>query len=251
MKMRIFFQKNLVKRGGSFLFGYVKNHRLEDEVVNFLISEERDDILQHYVKYHTLSTDQITEVLFRETVGDLMLEVVRINILTPKQQELIIEKKNVLLLEAYLSPKGFFDCSRRFNTLPEYLFIYNMIKSDKLTGVELFKTYVDNCYRTLLTEDLIDLLIQNETAFATKYIFRRAKLRREWEADFVKRASETMLKIYIEEHEFGSDAGQLELIQKSDELAKIYYEKHKFRPAAQSVYFNTRQQKCESPKSEV
>lgn len=245
MKPKKLFQEMLLKAGDTTLFKYIENHRLEDEIVTNLIREEKDEILLKYIKIHSLNENQITEILYRDNVDELMLAVVRQYTMTPKQQEIIVEKGNVLLLEAYLCPKGFFDSNRRFATLPEYKFIYGMIKSDKLTGVEIFKAYVDNVYRTLLTEDLIDLLIANENSFATKYIFSRARLKKEWEGAFVEKASETMLKNYLDAHEFATDAAQTALIRKNYPLARVYYDKYKFRPNPLKLYHDLRQQEIE------
>ncbi len=247
------FQEILVKFGGTWPLNYVKTHRLDDDIINSLIRENTDDsdeFLLHYVQYHTLSTDQITEILQRDKVGELMLSVARKYILTPKQQEILIEKNNVLLWEAYLCPKGFFDSNRRFKTLPEYMFIYNMVKSEKLIGAEIFKTYVDNTYKTLLTEDVVKLLIENENTWACKYIFHRAKLKREWEENFIFTASDEMLRSYFNEHEFGSDAGQLALVQQKFALAQAYSRKYKFRPKAQQIYYEIRQREIERKKAE-
>lgn len=250
MKLKKKFQESLIKMGGSWSYSYVEKHRLNDDVVYSLIRENADDLLLHYIKFYTLSTDQITEILLRDNVGELMLSVARRNLLTPKQQEIIVAKNNVLLFEAYLSPGGFFDVRRRFNTLPEYQFIYNIIKSEKLIGVEVFKTYVDNCYRTILSEDIVNLLIENENTFATQYIFHRARLKKEWEEDFIAKASPELLKRYIDEHEFGSDAAQLALVQQNYPLAQVYYDKYRLRAKAQQLYHEIRQKEIERKKAD-
>ncbi len=238
--MKKIFQKVLVKIGGKVLFKYIENHRLVDEIVTDMIREKKDDFLLQYIKYHTLSTNQITEILLRDEVDELMLAVVKLYKLTTNQQEYLIEKGSVLLLEAYLSPKGFFDTERRFNTVPEYKFIYGIAKSEKLTGFEIFKAYVDNFYRSLLSKDLVDFLVKNENSFATKYIFSKAKLRKEWEEDFIIASSENMLEYYIGHHEFALDTSQLKLVEKSLPLAKVYYDKYKFRPMANQLYHEQR-----------
>jgi len=250
MKLKAKFQEILIKIGGTWPLNYVKKHRLDDDIVNSLIREEADKFLLHYVQFHTLSTSQITEILQRDKVGELMLAIARKNILTPKQQEILVEKNNVLLLEAYLCPQGYFDSNRRFKTFPEYLFIYKMVKSEKLIGAELFKTYVDNTYKTLLTEDIVNLLIENENTWACKYIFHRARLKREWEEDFVLKASDDLLISYMNEHEFGSDAAHLALVQQKFALAQVYYQKYRLRPKAQQLYHEIRQQEIERKKAE-
>lgn len=250
MKLKEKFQAGLVKYAGAWQFKkYVEKNRLEDSVVNDLIREPRDEYLLIYMKQHTLSADQISEILMREKVGEVMLAVARAYTLTNRQQETLVEKNNAILLEAYLCPKGFFEPARRLSTLAEYKFIYGMVKSTKLTGAEIFKTYVDNFYRTLLTEDLVEFLIKNENTYPTKYILHKAKLKREWEEMFVKTASEDMVKDYIYDHEFGMDASQIELINKYPSLAKIYYDKYKFRPLPQQLYHKRRQEENEQRKS--
>lgn len=251
MKLKQKFQESLVKYGASWQFRkYVMKNRLEDDVVNRLIREPRDEYLLFYMKHHSLSTNQISEILMREKVDEVMLATVRAYNLTIRQQETLVEKNNALLLEAYLSPKGFFEPSRRFQALTEYKFIYGMIKSKKLTGAEIFKTYVDNFYRTLLTEDMVKLLIENENTYPTKYILHKAKLKREWEEMFINTASESQIRDYIYDHELGMDASQIALINKYFSLARIYYDNYKFRPTPQQLFHERRQQEIERKKAE-
>lgn len=250
MSLKTKFQEILVKYGGTWALNYVKKHRLEDDVVNSLIREKKDEFLLHYVQIHSLSTDQITEILQRDEVDELMLAVVRLYVLTSQQQEILIKKNNALLWEAYLCPKGFFVGNRRFATLPEYLFIYKVVKSEKPTGVELFKIYVDNTYKTLLTEDVVNLLIENENTWACKYIFHRARLRKEWEKDFILKVSDNMLKSYMNEHEFYSDDAQLTLVQQKFALAQSYYQNYGFRSKARQLYHDIRQQEIDRQKAE-
>ncbi len=252
MKLKEKIQESLVKYAGAWQFKkYVEKNRLEDNIVNSLIREHRDEYLLFYMKQHSLSTSQISEILMRDKVDEVMLAAVRAYTLTNRQQETLVEKNNALLLEAYLSPKGFFETSRRFSTLAEYKFIYGMVKSQKLTGAEIFKTYVDNFYRTLLTDDLVKLLIENENTYPAKYILHRAKLKREWEEMFVNTASEDMIKDYINDHDFGLDASQMALIEKHFPLARIYYDKYKFRPVPQQLYHERRQEEAGRKKSET
>ena len=251
MKLKTIFQEFLTNPGGAWAEKYVKKNRLKDEIVDRLIENRKDDFLLRYIKIHTLSGNQITRILNRDGIDELMMEVVRINHLTPEQQKCLVAKNNIILTEAYLCPKGFFQEDRRFNTLAEYLFINSIINSEKLIGTEVFKTYVDNCYRTLLTEDLITLLMANETSFATKYIFLKSRLKREWEKMFIETAPESLIKYYIDKHEFIQDASQLLLVTKYFSLAQIYYEKYKLRSQAQQLYHELRKQKIESKKADT
>lgn len=251
MKIKAIFQDFLIKYGGAWALKYVEKKGLDDTVVNKLINTKKDDFLLHYIKFHTLSASQITMILNRDGIDELMLEVVRINTLSSKQQELLVAKKHVLLFEAYLSPKGYFDERRRFQTLPEYMFIYGILHSEKLICVEVFKTYVDNCFRTLLTPDLIELLIANETSFVTQYIFSKSRVKKEWEKMFVEMASEDLLRSYISKHEFALDATQLQLVNKSFSLAQLYYEKYKLRSQAQQLYHELRKKKLEEKKADT
>lgn len=243
MKTKKIFQEFLVKSG--LAAKYVKNHRLDGDIVTTLIREKKDDILLEYIKIHLLDEAQVTEILYRDKVDELMLAVAKQYVMTPEQQEIIVEKKNVLLWETYLCPKGFFDKNRRFASLPEYKFIYGMVKSEKLIGLEVFKTYVDSCYRSLLTPSLIDLFIANENSYATRYIFSRARLKRDWEEDFVEKANVTLLKCYIDVHELATDDAQIALIRKDYALARVYYDKYKFRTAPAKLYHDLRQQEID------
>ncbi len=244
------FQKILVKYGGNWLFKkYVLHHRLDDNVVSWLIANHKEAYLLFYMTLHLLSTQHITGILQSDVVNAVMLAAVKKQKLNVDQEVMLVQKNNVLLLEAYLCPNGFFDTERRFNPLPEYLFIYSMVKSEKLTGVEIFKTYVDNNYRSLLTDDLILLLVENEKSFATSYILQKTRLRKEQEELFIQKASGTLLRNYINEHEIGSDQAQILLVKNHFELAQLHFNKYKLRQKAQQLYHEMRRMEVEKRKN--
>ncbi len=244
-------QEILVKFGGTWLFKkYVTRHRLEDDVVSWLIANNKEAYLLFYMAIHLLAPHHITTILRQDVVNAVMLFAVRKNSLSAEQEAMLVQRNNVLLLEAYLCPNGFFDTNRRFATLPEYLFIHSMVKSEKLTGVEIFKTYIDNSYRTLLTDDLIKLLAENENSFATKYILKKSRLRKEQEELFLNCASEDLIRYYINEHEIGSDQAQIVLVEEHFELAQLHFNKYKLRQKAQQLYHEIRRKEVEKRKKQ-
>lgn len=249
MRLKEFVQEILVKYCGIQLFrNYVSQNRLEEDVVARLIFNNMFEHLLIYMDYHLLSDKHVQTILQYDTVNAVMLSAVKKYTLDPKQQLTLVQKNNVLLLEAYLSPNGIFDINRRFGTLPEYYFIYGMVKSDKMIGVEIFKTYVDNTYRTLITEELIQLLAQNESAFATRYILQKVRIKKELEELFVSLASDELIRYYINEHELGSDQAQILLVQEHFELAQLHFNKYKLRAKAQKLYHEKRQRDTEKRK---
>lgn len=243
------FQKILVKYGGIWLFKkYVSRHHLKDDIVSWLIRNNKEAYLLIYMAIHLLSSQHITSILEAPVVNAVMLLAVRKHRLSAEQQALLVQKNNVLLLEAYLCPNGIFDENRRFSTLPEFLFVQSIVKSEKLTGVEIFKTYVDNNYRDLLTADLIRLLVNNEHAFATMYILQKARLRKEQEEQFLNTASDNLIRYYISEHEITSDQAQILLVEQHFELAQLHFNKYKLRVKAQQLYHERRRLDVENRK---
>lgn len=249
MKLRRTIQEILVKYCGIQLFkSYVSKYRLDEEVLNYLILHHMYEHIIIYMNFYMLGSEHIKSILQYDTVNEVMLTAVRKHYLSEEQQLVLVQKNNVLLLEAYLCPNGIFDTERRFKTLPEYYFIHGMIKSEKMVGVEIFKTYVDNTYRSLVTEDLVHLLAENENAFATRYILQKIRIRRELEELFISLASENLISYYINEHELGSDKAQILLVQKHFKLAQLHFNKYKLRPTAQKLYHEIRRKEAEKKK---
>ncbi len=250
MKLKERIQEILINYCGIKLFrSYVAKRRLEEDVVSRLILNHMYEHLIIYMSYHLLSSRHIQSILMDASVNEAMLTAVRKYTLAEKQQLTLVQKNNVLLLEAYLCPNGIFDAERRFQTQPEYYFIYGMVKSEKLIGTEIFKTYVDNCFRTLLTENLLRLLVQNENAFATRYILQKVRIKKEMEELFIRLASDELIRYYINEHELGSDQAQLLLVQEHFELAKLHFNKYKLRMKPQQLYHEMRNREAEKKKN--
>ncbi len=244
------FQAALVRYGSTWLFKkYVKKYRLEDEVVDLLIQENRTERLMEYIKHQELSSRHLTGILSGE-MNDLTLHSVRNNILDNEQQQLLVSKKNILLLEAYLSPEGYFDLARRFKPAAEQMYILSMAQSEKKIGVEVFKAYIDNTSRDVITEGLLKAILPYDS-FATHYVLHKAVLKKEHEEYLVKNAQEHLIGEYIKDHELASDAAQLALVEENFELAKKHFNLYGLRSQAQQRYHALRKQAIERSQAET
>lgn len=249
MNVKRMFEIGLVRYAGLSLFKkYINKKSLDDKVIEMMILEKKDEYLEAYMQVHKLSDDQVTSILSRNGVDGLMLSVVKNDQLNEEQQEILVKKNNTLLLESYLSPAGFFDLRRRFSKPVEYLFINSIIKSEKMVGLEIFKTYIDNFYRTIWSEDLFNLLMKNNASLPAQYIFRKVHLPRDLEERFISEASEALIRDYLQDHHLNNDNALLLLVEEKSELAELYYEKYKLRGKAQEVYFRQRQQNYQTEK---
>ena len=166
MKTKIFLQEILIKVfGNTWLFAWwIKKHRLDDHIVDFLI-REKFNLLEKYARRHQLSSYQITDILSDladvddEYTQAFIRELLKNNTLNREQEQLLVSKNDVLFLESYLTPNGYFDASRRFHEVAEHNYILGMAEAKNMTGIEVFKAYVDNTCRDMMTDELLAELI--------------------------------------------------------------------------------------------
>lgn len=253
MELNKFFQKLLVKFMGFGLFvRYVRKHRLADEIVDYLIREKKIQLLMEYTKYNQLSSYQITNIL--EDYGDeedmktikFVQSILRNNILNEEQQNLMVSKNDVLFLESYLSPNGYYDSSRRLKRVPEYGYIQGMVHSKKTIGIELYKAYIDNNARDIMTDDLLDFLVEQSTeSIAVRYLVQKAKMSKEQEEKLLDKGSAAMIELRIQSNELISDTSQQLLVNKYFELAEKHFEKYGLRSKAQQEFYARRHAKIE------
>ena len=258
MELNKFFQKLLIKFMGFGLFvRYVRKHRLADEIVDYLIREKRIQLLMEYTKYNQLSSYQITAIL--DDFGDeedmntmkFVQNLLRNNILNEEQQKMMVSKNDVLFLESYLSPNGYYDNTRRLKRVPEYGYIRSMVQSKKTVGIELYKAYIDNNARDIMTDDLMDFLVEQSTeSFAVRYLVQKAKMSKEQEEKLMEKGSAALIELRTQTNELISDISQQQLVNKYFELAEKHFEKYGLRSKAQQEFYARRHAKLEEAHAE-
>ncbi len=258
MELNKFFQKLLIRFMGFGLFvKYVRKHRLNDEIVDYLIREKKIPLLMEYTKYNQLSSYQISAIL--EYFGDeqelrtmnFVQSILRNNILNEKQQDIMVSKNDVLFLESYLSPNGYFDAGRRFKRIPEYIYIQGMVQSKKTIGIEVFKAYIDNTARDIMTDDMLNFLITQSTEnFAVRYLIQKAKMSKEQEERLLEKGPEKMVELRIQSNELISDISQQHLVNKYFEMAEKYFKQYGLRSKAQQEFYARRHARIEEVHAE-
>lgn len=258
MELNKFFQKLLVRFMGFKVFVcYGRKHRLADEIVDYLIREKKISLLMEYTKYNQLSSYQISAIL--EYLGDekelntmeFVQRLLRNNVLNEEQQKKMVSKNDVLFLESYLSPNGYYDNTRRFKRVPEYSYIQGMVQSNKNVGIEMFKAYIDNNARDIMTDDLLDFLVKQSTdSFAVRYLIQKVKMSKEQEEKLLETAPEKMVALRIQSNELISDVSQLLLVTKYYDLAEKYFDKYGLRSKAQQEFYARRHVKLEEAHAE-
>ena len=240
----------------SFLFlflgrekrlAYVRNHCLSDSFVDELIEDEKKRyLLKEYVKYHTLKEYQILRIIKLNDEISLKQEVLKKNVLSDDAQVALVNNNNVLLLETYLCPDGYYQPERTFSLNAEYLFLSGLIEKNALMGFEVFKTYVANNTHKALTKELLMFIIyrgyDNELS---RHILLKSKLSREMEDCLVNEASDEQLKFYLENRQIYSDSAQMCLINRSFELATLHNSEYGLRPKAKTEYYRLKKQEFE------
>lgn len=257
MVSKNFFQKILVKYGNFHSFKqYITRQRLDDCYVDYMIQENKVEFLTEYIRHHMLSSYQVTNVLHNmadkpdEKTQNLVQQLLRSVRLTAEQEQFIVSKNDVLYLEAYLSPKGYFEPERRFGRIAEYHYIRSMIKTDSKVGLEIFKSYVANCAKDLLTDELLKMLMENPDSQAAIYVLQKARISREQEDYFITHAEKEQIVRLIKARSLFHDSAQLLLIQNHYDLAENYFKQHGLRSQAQQLYHSLRRQEFEKARQQ-
>ena len=235
--IRIYAKFNNLKRFKR----HIQNNALDDEVVDYLIKEQKIDFLKEYAVYHPLKEEHINKIFDAPDVTPLMLAMAKVLELTAEQQIKLIGKKNSMLLESYLFPKGTFDLNRRFKNEAETEYVAVMAEVNSQVGIEVYKTYVDNHYRRMLTMDVIEIIIEYPESFASKYLLERAKLKKEYEGFFVENAPRDLLAHYLEYNDLNQEYAQEILLRRDFELTAFHQERYGLRQNVQRTFFEERQ----------
>ncbi len=221
-----------------------KKKPLLDETIEVLIDKKEEKYLLEYIKTHKLSSKLVTKILQSQRESNLIQEVLRTHVLDEEQQKLLAEKNNVILMETYLSPQGFLEPQRTLSPNAEFSYLSSMIESKSMVGIELFKIYVDNLRKTIMTDELLKVCLKND-CFASMYLLKRAYLSDVQEEYLINNASFELLKEYVDNKQFYQETSQILLVEKYYSLAKVHYEQYGFRPKAQSCYQEKRREEIQ------
>ena len=226
---------------------YVRKHCLSDVVVDSLIGNEKKHyLLKEYVKYNTLKEYQILRIINLKDEISLKQEVLKRNILSDDAQLALVNNNNILLLETYLCPDGYYQPERTLSLIAEYLFLSRLIEKNILMGFEIFKTYVANNVSKALTKELLQFIIYNGyDNQLSRHILLKSKLSREMEECLVVNATDEQLKFYLENCQIYSESAQLCLVNRSFELAEFHNEEYGLRPKAKNEYYQLKRTEFE------
>ena len=225
----------------------------QDSTQDFLPQKPLGEI-NDWIDEVKLTPEQITEILQKEKEDRIMLEVLRTNKLDPSQEELLVLKRNTLLLETYLSPQGFLDPDRILSPKAEEIYILSMLKAQKAVGIELFKTYVDNAKKTILTDKLLEKAIEvialscdqtTTECFSAKYLLSKAYFNENQELYLLTHCSYNYIEEYISQKQLYSDKAQIYLIENFYPIAKFHQEEYGFRPKAIQPYHTKRKEELQ------
>jgi hypothetical protein len=221
---------------------YTRKYHLTEVTLDRLFRQHQEGLLLVYMETHRLPEKYIDIILDGNYPG-LLVQIKKYP-LTQEQQVKMLKKRNFDLIEGYLCPKGFLDETRRFAPEAELLFLSLMAEHNVM--FEVFKSYVDVFYKTLLTDDVIrTVLFQYPQSLAVEYILVRTKVKKEQEESFVRLAPKELLEFYIEQSNFSTDAAELALVETHYCLAKKYFASYGFRPLAHAAYHNRRKAEVE------
>ena len=224
-------EKNQVRK----MLNHVSVNELKPSEVSMLVKRDTESILLEYIKIHKLKTYQVTNILKGEYESNLVQEILRTYELNEEQEEILAAKNNILLLENYLSPKGYLDPEKRLSPKAEKIYIINMLKRQNNIGLELFKTYVDNNKKTILTDEILKEALERD-CIASRYLLLKSYLTEDQEEYLLLNASEERIEDYIAKKQLYSEKAQMLLVEKYFSLAKLHQEDHGLRPKAQQLY---------------
>ncbi len=239
--LKIMFQSLVIWLGGTFVY---KKSPLNDKVVDSLIKADKSlkegkkskklarkrVILFDYIAKYRLKPYQVTNILKEAHSKELIQKIVRNYELSEEQETLLLSlENNILLLETYLAPDGYLDPNKKLSLKAEEQYVISMLTSHAKIGLELFKTYVDNTKRTILTDNILKTAIEND-CFASRYLLNRAFFNEEQELYLVETLDEEGIEDYIELKQLYYEKSQALLVEKYFTLAKLHHAKYGFRP---------------------
>ena len=234
-------EKNQVRK----MLNHVSVNELKPSEVSMLVKRDTESILLEYIKIHKLKSYQVTNILKGEYESNLVQEILRTYELNEEQEEILAAKNNILLLENYLSPKGYLDPEKRLSPKAEKIYIINMLKRQNNIGLELFKTYVDNNKKTILTDEILKEALERD-CIASRYLLLKSYLTEVQEEYLLLNASEERIEDYIAKKQLYSEKAQMLLVEKYFSLAKLHQEDHGLRPKAQQLYRSKKREEIQA-----
>lgn len=226
------------------------NSALDDKVVDSLIEadknlkegktskklERKKEILFDYMGKYKLKPYQVTNILKDAHSKELVQKIVLEYELTDEQEVLLLSRENnILLLENYLAPNGYLDPKKRLSQMAEEMYVVKMLQSQKQIGLELFKTYVDNSKRTILTDIILVVALKND-CIASRYLLIKSYFDENQEVYLINNMSEDKLEDYISQKQLYFENSQALLVERYFNLAKLHYEKYGFRPKVMNAF---------------
>ncbi|MBR5598732.1 MAG: hypothetical protein IKW39_01690 [Alphaproteobacteria bacterium] len=224
--------------GGSWVERYFLSNK---EMIDYAIKNNLENRIMDCIKAQKLSPEQVTEIL-KNNEGNPVQEILLSNYeLNEEQQLVLFERKNSLLIETYLAPHGYLEPKRTLSKKAEFVYVETMINKNSNVGIEMFKAYVDNKKREILTKELLEIAMakiasSNEECVAAKYLLKKAYLSEEDEIYLVENASKELIEEYISVKQLYYESSQKLLIEKFYEIGKTHQEVYGFWPKAMQVF---------------
>ena len=209
-----------------------------EDMVDYAIDNKIELEVFDKVSQKNLTEDQITKIL-QTHEGEPTQELVKNYELTVAQQIILCSKKNTLLIENYLAPTGYLE--RNLCPQAEFIYIETMINKASNIGIEMFKTYVDNNKRTILTDELLKIALEKissskDEAIAAKYLIQKAYFTEAQEVYLVENSTFEIMEEYLAIKQIYQEESQIILVEKFYDLAKIHQEEYGLRPRALQIY---------------
>ena len=215
-----------------------------EEIADIAIQNEDEVKVLKLVKSKTLTEAQITKII-QNFEGEPTSELLTNYELTETQQIALCSKKNTLLIESYLAPIGYLE--RKLCPEAEFIYVEAMINKVSNIGIEMFKTYVDNNKKTILTDELLKLALESkEENLAAKYLIQRAYFTEAQEVYLLENSSFEVVEDYLASKPIYHENSQIILVEKFYELAKNHQEEHGLRPKALLLYRSKRKMELQT-----
>ena len=218
-----------------------------EEMVDYAIDNKLEIEVFDQASQKKLTEEQITKIL-QTHEGEPTQELVKNYELTEAQQIILCSKKNTLLIENYLAPTGYLE--RALCPEAEFIYVETMINKTSNIGIEMFKTYVDNNKKTILTDELLKIALEKissskEEAIAAKYLIQRAYFTEAQEVYLLEHSTFEMMEEYLAIKQIYQEESQIRLVEKFYELAKIHQEDYGLRPKALQLYRSKRKEELQ------